>query len=173
MFLTDDTSAQPGTFSLVPQIADAVSVPVIAAGGIADARTMVAALVLGAAAVQVGTAYLRCPESLIHTLYREALRHARDDATVLTNVFTGRPARGLLNRFIREVGPMNAEAPAFPLATGAIAPLRAQSEAAGKEDFSPLWAGQSAALAPEMPAAAFTRTLAEEAAGLLSRLSRC
>ena len=172
MFLTDDTSAQPGTFSLVPQVVDAVSVPVIAAGGIADARTMVAALALGAAAVQVGTAYLRCPESVIHPLHREALRHARDDGTVLTNVFTGRPARGLINRFIREVGPINAESPAFPLATGAVAPLRTRSEAAGKGDFSPLWAGQSAALAREMPATALTRTLAEEAAGLLSRLSR-
>lgn len=172
MFLTDDTSAQPGTFSLVPQVVDAVSVPVIAAGGIADARTMVAALALGAAAVQVGTAYLRCPESVIHPLHREALRHARDDGTVLTNVFTGRPARGLVNRFIREVGPINAESPAFPLATGAVAPLRTRSEAAGKGDFSPLWAGQSAALAREMPATALTRSLAEEAAGLLSRLSR-
>lgn len=172
MFLTEDTSAQPGTFSLVPQVVDAVSVPVIAAGGIADARTMVAALALGAAAVQVGTAYLRCPESVIHPLHREALRHARDDGTVLTNVFTGRPARGLVNRFIREVGPINAESPAFPLATGAVAPLRTRSEAAGKGDFSPLWAGQSAALAREMPATALTRSLAEEAAGLLSRLSR-
>lgn len=172
MFLSDDISVQPGTFALVPQVADAVKIPVIAAGGIADARTMVAALVLGASAVQVGTAYLRCPESLIHPLHRQALRQARDDATVLTNVFTGRPARGLVNRMIREVGPMSADSPAFPLATAAVAPLRARAEAAGSGDFSPLWAGQSAALAREMPAGALTRALAEEAAGLWDRLAR-
>ena len=159
-FLTDDMSTQPGTFTLVPQVADAVRVPVIAAGGIADARGVAAALMLGAAAVQIGTAYLFCPEAQISDGYRRALDLAADANTQVTNVFTGRPARGLVNRLMREIGPMAAEAPAFPTAVGALAPLRAIVDG---EDFSNHWAGQAAGLAPRLPAEALTRSLAGEA----------
>jgi nitronate monooxygenase len=163
MFLTSDAATQAGTFALVPQVVDAVTVPVIAAGGIADARGIVAAFALGAAAVQIGTAYLFCPEAKISPVHRAALKAARDESTALTNVITGRPARGILNRIMREVGPMSSEAPSFPLAAGAIAPLRTKAEANGSSDFSPLWCGQAAALGRELPAADLTRALAQEA----------
>jgi Nitronate monooxygenase len=128
VFLTEDISTQVGTIALVPQIADAVKVPVIAAGGIADARGIVAAFALGASAVQLGTAYLLCPEARISAAHRIALRNAKDNETVLTNVFTGRPTRGIVNRFVREVGPICDDAPTFPLAVGAVAPLRSKSD---------------------------------------------
>jgi nitronate monooxygenase len=169
MFLGMDVTRQPGTLALVPQIVDAVSVPVIAAGGIADGRGVAAAFMLGAAAVQIGTAYLHCPESLAGGIYRSALAQARDDQTVLTNVITGRPARGIVNRIIRELGPISAEAPAFPIAAGAVMPLRAKAEAAGSADFSALWAGQAAALASPLPAGDLTRRLAGDALELLGR----
>jgi nitronate monooxygenase len=164
MFLSSDISSQVGTMALVPQVADAVDVPVIAAGGIADARGAAAALALGADAVQVGTAYLFCPEAKVSALHRAALRGARDDATVLTNLFTGRPARGIVNRFIHELGPMNAVAPQFPAAANAVTPLRAEAERRSSSEFSPLWSGQAAALAREMSAGELTRSLA---AGML------
>jgi nitronate monooxygenase len=167
IFLEDDVSTQPGTMALVPQVVDAVSVPVIAAGGISDGRGMAAAFMLGASAVQIGTAYLQCPEALTSAVHRRALAEARDDRTVLTNIFTGRPARGLVNRFVREVGPLNAEAPAFPLATGAFMPLRKAAEEAGSGDFSPLWSGQAAALAKSLPARELTVSIGEKAAALL------
>jgi len=170
MFLSDDISAQPGTFALVPQVADAVRVPVIAAGGIGDARGIVAALALGASAVQIGTAYLFCPEARVSAPHARALREARDDGTALTNVFTGRPARGIVNRAMSELGPMANDAPAFPMAAPAWAPLRAKAEAASSGEFSPLWAGQAAALGCEMPAGELTRKLAEEAARLMASL---
>lgn len=163
MFLTDDIASQLGTMALVPQVVDAVKVPVIAAGGIADARGIVAAFALGASAVQIGTAYLFCPEARIAAPHRQALKAARDDETVLTNVFTGRPARGILNRVVREVGPMSELAPAFPLAGGALAPLRSASEPSGSGDFMPLWSGQSARLGRELSAGELTRRLAAEA----------
>jgi nitronate monooxygenase len=159
MFLTDVPAAQVGTLALVPQVVDTVDVPVIAAGGIADGRGVTAALALGAQAVQVGTAFLRCPESLASKVHRTALAAATDDSTLLTNVVTGRPARGIANRLLREVGPLVDEAPAFPYATGGTAPLRAAAEAQGSGDFSPLWAGQAAALAREEPAAVVVRRL--------------
>jgi len=171
LFLTDDLAAQVGTFSLVPQVADAVRGPVIAAGGIADARGIVAALALGAAAVQIGTAYLACPESKILPLHRAALKTARDDGTAVTNVMTGRPARGLVNRLMRELGPISDAAPAFPLAGGALAPLHAKAQAQGAGGFSSMWAGQSAALAREMPATDLTRSLAAEAQALMRTLA--
>ena len=163
VFLRDDVSSQPGTFALVPQVVDAVRVPVIAAGGIGDGRGIVAALALGAAGVQIGTAYLLTPEATISPLYRAALKAARDDETVLTNVFTGRPARGIVNRAIRELGPMSAEAPSFPNAANAMLPLRQKAEAAGSSDFTPLWSGQAPRFAREMPAGELTRFLAEDA----------
>jgi nitronate monooxygenase len=160
MFLAKDITNQGGTIALVPQVVDAVSVPVIAAGGIADSRGILAAFALGASAVQMGTAFLRCPEAKPSAVHRRALESAREDTTVLTNIFTGRPARGFLNRFIRDVGPMSDLAPEFPLGAGAVAPLRAKSDAAGTGDFSPLWAGQAAALAKEVPASELIRSLA-------------
>ncbi len=171
MFLSDDIATQPGTFALVPQVVDAVTVPVIAAGGIADGRGIAAAFALGAAAAQIGTAYLFTPESLITDLHRAALRDAGDDRTALTNLFSGRPARGLMNRVMREVGPMSEAPPAFPTAGGALAPLKAKSEAAGSADFSSLWAGQAAPLGQEIGAAELTRRLAEEAAQRLEALA--
>jgi nitronate monooxygenase len=162
MFLTEDVSTQAGIMALVPQVVDAVKVPVIAAGGIGDARGIVAAFALGAAAVQIGTAYLRCPEAQISPLYRQALKDANDDETTITNVFTGRPARAILNRFMHEVGPMSDLAPEFPLAAGALAPIRAKSEAAGSVDFTPLWSVQAARLGRDIPAPELTRQLAAE-----------
>ncbi|WP_163267640.1 NAD(P)H-dependent flavin oxidoreductase [Chelativorans alearense] len=170
VFLGSSIACQPGTFALVPQVVDAVSVPVVAAGGIADGRGIAAAFALGAAAVQIGTAYLRCPEALTGEGLRAALATARDDHTALTNVFTGRPARGIMNRLMREIGPMCAEAPAFPMATAAVMPLRKEAEAAGSADFSPLWAGQAAALAKPLPAGALTQKLAEEALDVFRRI---
>ena len=163
MFLTDDLGSQTGTFALIPQIADAVDVPVIAAGGITDARAIAAAFALGAAGVQIGTGYLFTPEAKISPPYRAALGEARERGTAVTNVFSGRPARGIVNRLIREVGPLSDLAPQFPLATGAILPLRAKAEAEGSGDFTPQWAGQAAALGRALPAGELTRTLAREA----------
>jgi nitronate monooxygenase len=162
MFLTREVSTQIGTMALVPQVVDAVKVPVIAAGGIADARGIAAAFALGAAAVQIGTAYLLCPEAKISPLHRQALRKSKDNETVVTNVFTGRPARGIANRIIREVGPISDDAPEFPLAAAALLPLRSKSEKAGSNDFTPLWSGQAARLGRELPAAQLTKQLAQE-----------
>jgi nitronate monooxygenase len=158
-FLSDDITAQMGTFTLLPQVVRAVKVPVIASGGIADADGVAAAMSLGAAGVQVGTAYLLCPEATTSKVHRAALKSAGAGETVLTNLFTGRPARGIVNRIIRELGPISAAAPAFPLATSAIAPLRAKAEAQGSGDFSPLWSGQNASGCKEVAAADLTRQL--------------
>ena len=162
MFLSHDVSRQVGTMALVPQVADAVRVPVVAAGGIADGRGIAAAMALGAAAVQIGTAYLLCPEATVSAFHREALRRTKDDGTAITNVFTGRPARGFVNRAVREIGPMSELAPEFPLAAIAMAPLRASAEARGSGDFSPMWAGQAAALTRQAGAGEVTRRLAGE-----------
>ncbi|MBM9595972.1 NAD(P)H-dependent flavin oxidoreductase [Roseitranquillus sediminis] len=170
MFLAEAVDRQVGTMALVPQVVDAVKVPVIAAGGIADGRGIAAALALGAAAVQVGTAYLFCPESTVADPHREALRSAHADDTVLTNVFTGRPARSIVNRTVREVGPLSPLAPAFPLAGGALAPLRSAAPS-GSADFMSLWSGQGVALRRELTAADLTRVLAQEALARLSSLT--
>src|SRR5215469_13197422 len=162
-FLTKDVSTQIGTMALVPQVVDAVKVPVIAAGGIADARGILAAFALGAAAVQMGTAYLHRPEAKISPLHRQALKGSRDNDTAITNVLTGSPARAIVNRFMREVGPMSDDAPKFPLAAAILAPLRAKSEMAGSADFTPMWSGQAARLGRELPAAELTKQLAAEA----------
>jgi nitronate monooxygenase len=170
IFLNDDIAAQVGTFALVPQIVDRVKVPVIASGGIGDARGIAAAFALGACGVQIGTAYLKCPEAKIAAPHRIALHSARDDGTAITNLMTGRPARGFVNRLMRELGPVCEAAPEFPLAAGALAPLRAKAEAGGSGDFSPMWSGQAAALGREMAAGELTRTLAAEAQDQLHRL---
>jgi nitronate monooxygenase len=160
LFLSDDLSTQLGTMALVPQIVKAVSLPVIAAGGIADANGVRAAMALGAAGVQVGTAYLLCPEATTSALHRTALKSGAAQRTAVTNVFTGRPARGIVNRIVRELGPINPTAPAFPLASAAVAALRASAERLGRDDFSPLWAGQNTMGCREVPAAILTRELA-------------
>jgi nitronate monooxygenase len=158
-FLSDDLTAQLGTFALVPQIVRAVNVPVIAAGGIADATGVAAARALGASAVQIGTAYLLCPEATTGSVHRAALASDAARHTAITNLFTGRPARGIVNRIMRELGPLNTAVPQFPLATAAILPLRKTAEANGRGDFSPLWAGQNASGCKAIPAAALTQSL--------------
>jgi len=160
MFLSDDVATQIGTLALVPQIARAVKVPVIAAGGIADAGGVAAARALGADGVQVGTAYLLAPEASTSAVHRAVLKTDAARVTALTNVFTGRPARAVVNRLVRELGPMNRAAPAFPLPASAIATLRAAAESKDNADFSPLWAGQNTSGCREAPAATITRDLA-------------
>ena len=170
MFLNDDISRQAGTMALVPQVVDAVKVPVIAAGGIGDGRGIVAALALGAAGVQIGTAFMLTPEARTSALHRAALKQANDNSTTLTNIFTGRPARGIVNRYVREVGPMSADAPQFPLAAGASQPMRTAAEAKGSPDFTPLWSGQAPTFAREMPTAALIAKLIEETEAVMKRL---
>lgn len=171
LFLTDASDQQVGTIALVPQMVDAVQVPVIAAGGIGDGRGIAAAFALGAAAVQIGTAYLFCPEAKLSPPHRAALRGAWDDDTTLTRVFTGRPARGIVNRVMREIGPMSDLPPAFPLAGGALAPLRGKTEPAGSGDFMSLWSGQAMRLGREEKAADLTRRLAADAQARIARLA--
>ncbi|HVJ44158.1 MAG TPA: nitronate monooxygenase [Dongiaceae bacterium] len=168
-FLRENIAGQIGTLALVPQVVDAVKVPVIATGGIADGRGIAAAFMLGASAVQLGTAYLFSPEAQVQPFHRQALRTAEAEDTALTNLFTGRPARAITNRLMREIGPISELAPAFPLAGGALMPLRAKSEPSGSPDFSNMWSGQAARLARELPAGKLTRHLAEDA---LARLGR-
>lgn len=160
IFLLDDLTTQVGTLSLVRRIVHAVDVPVIAAGGIADAAGVAAAMALGAAGVQVGTAYLLCPETNTSDVHRAALKSDSAGHTAVTNVFTGRPARSIVNRIVRELGPISDVAPPFPLAMGGVAPLRAAAEQRGSGDFSPLWSGQNATGCREIPAGALTRELA-------------
>jgi len=161
IFLDMDLDSQVGTMALVPQVAAAVDLPVIAAGGIADADGVRAAMALGAVGVQVGTAYLLCPEATTSAVHRAALQSPLAGRTALTNLFSGRPARGIVNRLMREQGPVSDRAPAFPHASSAVAPLRAAAEAAGSGDFSPLWAGQNVSGCQAVPAARLTRALAE------------
>lgn len=160
MFLSEDIDEQLGTFALLPQLAAALDVPVIAAGGIADARGVSAAQALGAAGVQVGTAYLLCDESRASPLHRQALQSPDAEHTVLTTLFSGRPARGIVNRLMRELGARPGAVPAFPLAGNAIGSLRAIAEPQGIDDFSPLWAGQNVSGCQPIPAARLTEALA-------------
>ena len=160
MFLSDDITTQVGTLSLVAQLVKMLRVPVIAAGGIADARGVAAALALGAVGAQVGTTYLLCPEANTTPLHRAALQSDGARHTAITNLFTGRPARSIMNRVMRECGPISPLAPTFPLAVSAVVPLRARAEAMGSTDFSPLWAGQDTSGCRAMPAAELTRMLA-------------
>lgn len=163
MFLTEDLSTQIGSLALIRQLVKAVKLPVIAAGGIADAQGVKAVLDLGAIAAQVGTAYLLCPEASTHALHREALSSDAAEHTALTNLFTGRPARGIMNRLMRELGAINPKVPVFPLATNALLPLRAKAESIGNSDFSPLWAGQNSSSCKPVSAAELTRELASKA----------
>ena len=158
-FLDHDLTRQLGTFALLPQIVQAVKIPVIAAGGIADAAGVKAALAMGASAAQIGTAYMLCDEAMTSPLHRAALKSANSQHTALTNLFTGRPARGIVNRLMCELGAISDKSPEFPLATDAIVPLRAAAEKAGNADFSPLWSGQNASGCLEISAAQMTRLL--------------
>ena len=160
MFLSEELSLQMGSMALLAQLVRALKVPVIAAGGIADAAGVAAALRLGASMVQVGTAFLLCPEADTSALHRQALQSDAARHTALTNLFTGRPARGIVNRLMRELGPLSAQAPAFPLAAAAIAPLRTAAEAKGSGDFSPLWSGQNASGCKAIAAGLLARELA-------------
>ncbi|MDB5848504.1 MAG: 2-nitropropane dioxygenase [Rhodoferax sp.] len=161
MFLTQDLTTQVGSFALLPQIVRAVKLPVIAAGGIVDAPGVAAAMALGAAGVQVGTVYLCCPECTTSAVHRKALQSTDARHTALTRLFTGAPARGIVNRVMRELGPMSDAAPAFPLATARIGPLRAHAEGQGSGDFSPLWSGQNASRCRDVSAAEITLELAQ------------
>ena len=162
MFLTQDLSTQVGTLALLPQIAARLSVPVIAAGGIADAKGVRAALALGAAAVQVGTSYLLCNEAQTKPLHRRAIKSPAARHTAITNLFSGGHARGIVNRVMREIGPLNSQAPPYPLAAAAMNAVRSIAESQEKSDFSPLWCGQNATGCQERSAAAVTVALAEE-----------
>jgi nitronate monooxygenase len=155
-----------GLFALLPQIADSVSAPVIAAGGIGDGRGIAAAFTLGASAVQLGTAYLHAPETPISDAYRARLKEGR---TLFTNLMTGGLARGIRGRLIDELGPVRSEAPTYPLASAALAPIRAAAERHGEFGFGPMWAGQAAALGQRLGAAELTRRLAADALAILSR----
>ncbi len=158
-FLSHDLSEQMGTMALVAQLSRALSIPVVAAGGIADARGVQAALALGAQAVQVGTAFLCADEATTSPLHRAALMSPNSRHTALTNLFSGRPARGIVNRLMRDIGPLSPLAPAFPLATAAIAPLRKAAEAQGRSDFTPLWSGQNTLGCQSAPAAQIVQGL--------------
>jgi nitronate monooxygenase len=166
------SSSQPGTLALVPQVVDAVKVPVVAAGGIADGRGIAAAFALGAAGAQLGTAYLLCPEAATSEPHRHALRDADSDTTFVTNVFTGRPARALSSRLALEIGPITDGLPDFPLPMRALAPLRAKAESQGNSDFTPFWSGQGSPLGREMPATELTRRLVQEAIDRFKQLSK-
>ena len=168
MFLTKDLASQLGTLALVPQVVDAVKVPVIAAGGIADGRGIAAALALGASAVQMGTPFLLVPEATTSPFQRGAIKSAKDELSVITNVLTGRPARAFANRIVRELGPLAGDVPSFPLGAIALGPLAKRAESNGSPDFTGVYAGEAAALCRELPAAELTSKLAAEALALLN-----
>jgi nitronate monooxygenase len=163
-FLGDDPAEATGLFALVPQVVDAVHVPVIAAGGVGDARGIAAAFVLGASAVLLGSAYLHTPEADISNVHRSRLSEGR---SLFTNLMSGGLARGLRGRLIDELGPIRPEAPPYPLASAALAPIRAAAEKQGEYGFGPMWAGQAAPLGQALPAAELTRRLAAEALAIL------
>lgn len=155
-FLEAGVVDQSPAHDLLREILSVVKIPVIAAGAIMNAENLADMLRAGAVAGQVGTAYLYCPEAKISTLYREALKLVETDGTVLTNVFSGRLARGIVNRFVKSAGPVNRHAPVFPFAARLVAPLRKESEARGSIDFMQMWAGEAAAYGTEMTAAELT-----------------
>ncbi len=173
MFLQDTIAGQSGLFALLPQIVDAVSAPVIAAGGIGDGRGIAAAIILGASAVQIGTAYLFTSDATISALHRTALEQTAEGRTALTNLFSGKPARGISNRLMDDIGPMSAAAPPFPTAGAALAPLKAAAEAQGSTAFSSLWSGQAANLSSgrglSCSAKELTEALSTDAQTLLAR----
>ncbi len=153
MFLRDTLDDQLPTMELLSEILDAVSLPVIAAGGIGDRASVRAALDVGADAVQVGTALMLCPECNTSELHRRALSEAPARGTVVTNVYSGRPARSIATALTDRLGPISALAPPFPAASQALAPLRAAAEAAGEFDFTPVWSGTRPETCREAPVA--------------------
>jgi nitronate monooxygenase len=160
MFLSKDISTQMGLVALLPQIVNRVKVPVVAAGGIADSRTVQSCLQLGATAVQVGTAYLLCQEAQTSSLHRHALKQEKSQHTALTNIFSGKPARGIVNRAMRELGYMSDYVPEFPFASIEMTELRKRAESQGMDDFSPLWCGQNTQGCREISAKEMTLALA-------------
>jgi nitronate monooxygenase len=170
-FASPFEGARVGTLALVPQVADAVEVPVIAAGGIADGRGIAAAFALGASGVQLGTAFLSCPEAQVTVPHRAALRAARDEDTRLTRAFSGRPARGLRNRYVEAMAPFDDALPSFPRLSSLTGPLGRASAARGSPDFIPLWSGQAVALNRELPAADLVQVLVDETAAVLASTS--
>lgn len=171
-FQNADITAQPGLFALLPQITAAVDLPVIAAGGIVDGRTIAAALIMGASAVQLGTAFLRCPETKIHPAHRKALAAARDDGTRLTKLFSGKPARSLTNRYMETFADAEAKTAPYPAQISLAASLKQASPEADIGDVSSLWSGQSAALTREMPAAELLDLLVAETDEVLNALAK-
>lgn len=173
-FLGDFNSGMIGTMSLVPQVVDAVRVPVIASGGIMDGRGIAAALALGASAVQMGTAFLTCPESGIPSAYKDAILAAHEDQTQITRAFSGRPARGIVNRFMREVEPADGSGRIlpFPLQNALTRPLRNAAAKAGKAEFLSLWAGQGVRLAKRESAAALVARFVKETSEAIERLHK-
>jgi nitronate monooxygenase len=163
MFLTTELTTQTKTLDLLARVVAAVRTPVIAAGGIADESGVRAAMAAGACAVQVGTAYLLCPEARTSAIHRAAIQSGDSIRTEITNVFTGRPARGIVNRLMRELGPLRSDVPVFPLATAALAPLRTAAERVGRSDFTNLWAGEKVDRCRALPAAQITVDLASGA----------
>jgi nitronate monooxygenase len=165
-FLGIDPSSQAGLFALLPQVARAVRLPVVAAGGIADGRGIAAAFVLGASGVQIGTAFLRCPEASVAPAHRAALAAASDDGTRLTRLFSGRPNRVIRTGFTEELRDAEDLAAPYPTQITLMAPLR---QSAASADYAAFLAGQAAPLTREMQAADLVRTLAAETEELLSR----
>lgn len=161
-FLGDSTLSLVGTMALVPQIVDAVRIPVIAAGGIMDGRGIAAALMLGAEAVQLGTAFMRCPEAGTPPVWKEALRTARDDQTRVTRVYSGRYARGIVNDFMQRMLPCENEIPPYPVQNALTGEIRRTAAKANRPEFLSLWAGQAAALSRELPAADLIAALVSE-----------
>ena len=160
MFLTDDITSQVGTFSLLPQIVAEVESPVIAAGGIASREGIAAALTLGASAAQIGTTFLLCDEAETGKVHRDALKSSGSVHTALTNRFSGRPARSIVNRLLREIGPIGVDdVPPFPTAYSALAPLRSVDSDRNSSDFTQLWSGQNNSQCREIPAAEMIKLL--------------
>ncbi len=168
-FLGAPAEEQMGLFALLPQIVDAIDLPVIAAGSIADGRGIAAALTLGAEAVQVGTAFLHCAESLIAPAHRASLVDERAERTAFTNLFTGGLARGLPTRLTDALGWVRPEAPPYPTAAAALSPLARAAAERDETGFSPMWAGQAARLAAPMAARDLVERLASEALAILGR----
>ena len=164
-------AALVGTLALVPQVVDAVAVPVVAAGGIMDGRGIVAARALGAGGVQMGTAFLACREAGIPAAYKAAIRAARDDRTAVTRAFSGRPARALVNAFVDALRDRERAILPYPLQNAATRALRAAAAARGDTRFLSLWAGQAAGLARDLPAADLVAALVREAEQCLGRLA--
>ncbi len=170
-YLRDPYDAMTGTFALVRLIVQAVRTPVVAAGGVMDGAGIAAALALGAQAAQLGTAFIACPESGLPPIYKERILAAQEDETLITEKFSGKPARGLANRYMREMHARQAPQLAFPAHNSLLGKLRATAAKAGNPDFVAMWAGQAVPLARALPAAELVATLAAETQEALDRLA--